>query len=336
MFFARYLISLILSLRKKTRYCLHILSEKNFLQRYLIKNRLSRIISPELFSKISISLSQNWLSLGNVLARYLISLSIENRIVSRYLISLSLVLSLGRISLASPENNCLVLSLGKMFFARYLILSIENRIISYYLSNVLASYLIILSIENRICLVLSLGRMLALENLPSISPRYLISLHRKQNCLVIYLSEECFLQAISLVSLHRKQNCLVVSRKMFLQRYLIKCSCKDISLVSPDKKNCLVLSLGRMFLQDLISLSRKQNCLILSLGRMFLQDISLVSLQKTELSLVLSLGRMFLQRYLISLSIENIGELFLYYSRKNVLCKISHYSLHRKQNCLWE
>ncbi|CAE1231634.1 unnamed protein product [Acanthosepion pharaonis] len=158
-----------------------------FLQRYLISLSIeNRIVSYYLSEECS-------------LQRYLISLSIENRIVS-YLseecscqISLSLIETC-LISLSQPlyRKRLSRISLGRMFLQDISLVSMKtelSRIISR--KNVLASYLISLSIENRI-----VSYYLSEE----CSFEYLISLSIENRIVSYYLSEECSLQDISLVS----------------------------------------------------------------------------------------------------------------------------------------
>ncbi|CAE1231642.1 unnamed protein product [Acanthosepion pharaonis] len=160
--------------------------------------------------------------------------------------------------LSREKQNFLVLSLGRMFLQDISLASPE---------------------KNRICLVLSLGRMFLQD----------ISLVSKKTE-SYYLSEE--LQYIS--SPEKTELSRIISRKNVLARYLISLS--ELS-------------------REIIS---RKNCLVLSLGRMFLQDISLVSPEKTELSRIISRKNV-LARYLISLSREN--RIVCIISRKNVLAR---------------
>ncbi|CAE1231626.1 unnamed protein product [Acanthosepion pharaonis] len=183
----------------------------------------------------------------------------EKRIVSY----LSEECSYKDISLASPEKTELSLKL--------------SRIISR--KNVLARYLISLSRENRIVSVLSLGRMF-LQDISLASPEKI----SRKNCLVLFSQEEfllgrMFLQDISLASPEEKRIVSYYLGRMFLQEEN-KLSRKNVLaryLISLSRKTELsrIISRKNVLARYLISLSRKQNCLVLSLGRMFLQDISL-------------------------------------------------------------
>ncbi|CAE1231630.1 unnamed protein product [Acanthosepion pharaonis] len=134
-----------------------------------------------------------------------------------------------------------------------------------------------------------------------------------------------FLQDISLVSPEKTELSRIISRKNVLARYLISLSRENKSLGRMFLQDCLSIENSYYLSEECsckishyISLQRKQNCLVLSLGRMFLQDISLASPEKTELSRIISRKNV-LARYLISLSREK--ELSRIMSRKNVLAR---------------